>query len=224
MAAAGKQAALGRRWPAVTPRNGFPGYVQVFSALIVIIAGAFVITIIYRSALSFSEPHLRARGDRNRVLCGREAPRLAAVWATRRAVFGHEPARVRAFLPSTLRADASGTEGHVPAWLLASQPHGQRVPVCRPPGPTLGLRRLRGRLVLRPVSRCVLVVRTRPPGPAAATGPQAGPDCSLHAGPGPLSREWKPVRLVEPLHPTARKKHVPPPSAAGWHLCGLAWP
>lgn len=68
VAGGGKQAALGRRWPAVTPRNCFPAYVQVFSALIVIIAGAFVITIIYRSALSFSEHHLRARGDRSRVL------------------------------------------------------------------------------------------------------------------------------------------------------------
>ena len=152
VAAAGKQAALGRRWPAVTPRNCFPGYVQVFSALIVIIAGAFVITIIYRSALSVSEPHLRARGDRNRVLCGRAAPRLAAVWATRRAVFGHEPARVRAFLPSTLRADASGTEGR---WCQPGSSHlsltasERGLQAARPhPRPA----RLRGRLVLRRAS------------------------------------------------------------------------
>uniref|UniRef100_A0A4W2CUI8 Testis expressed 29 n=1 Tax=Bos indicus x Bos taurus TaxID=30522 RepID=A0A4W2CUI8_BOBOX len=129
-----------------------PSYVQVFSALIVIIAGAFVITIIYRSALSFSEPHLRARGDRNRVLCGRAAPRLAAVWATRRAVFAHEPARVRAFLPSTLRADASGTEGR---WCQPGSSHlsltasERGLQAARPhPRPAL----LRGRLVLRHAS------------------------------------------------------------------------
>lgn len=93
----GRQAALGRHWPAVTPRNCFPVYVHVFSALIVIIAGAFVITIIYRSALSFPEPHCRPKGT-GAGCCGRAAPRLPAVWAMRRAVCGHEPARVRTFL------------------------------------------------------------------------------------------------------------------------------
>lgn len=39
-------------------QNYFSAYVQVFSALIVIIAGAFVITIIYRSAISFFHTHL----------------------------------------------------------------------------------------------------------------------------------------------------------------------
>ena len=212
----GRQAALGRRWPAVTPRNCFPVYVHVFSALIVIIAGAFVITIIYRSALSFPEPHCGPEGT-GAGSCGRAAPRLAAVWATRRAVCGHEPARVRTFLPRTLGADASLAPGVSASWpagagLQATRPHpGAHPAAC-------------GGRVLRPESGCVLVVRTWPPGPAASCGPQAAPGCSLHLGPRPLSCERKPVRLLEPLCPTLRKKPVRPPSGAGGRLCGPAWP
>lgn len=212
----GRQLALGRRWPAVTPRNCFPAYVQVFSALIVIIAGAFVITIIYRSVLSFPEPHCGPEGT-GAGCCERAAPCLTAAWVTRRAVCGHEPARVRTFLPRTLGADASLAPGVSASWpagasLQAARPHLVAYPsAC-------------SSRVLRPESGCVLVVRTRPPGTAAARGAQAAPGCSLHSGPRPLSCERKAVRLLEPLCPTVRKKPVPPPSGAGWHLCGPAWP
>lgn len=52
----------------LTPRTTcFPVYVQVFSALIVIISGAFVITIIYRSVVS-PRPNSPAEGAGRRVL------------------------------------------------------------------------------------------------------------------------------------------------------------
>ena len=50
---------------------------QVFSALIVIIAGAFIITIIYRSVLSFSEPHLQTREGEELDGAGGRLPSLA---------------------------------------------------------------------------------------------------------------------------------------------------
>lgn len=127
VATAGRQVALRKRWPAVTPRNCFPAYVQVFSALIVIIAGAFVITIIYRSALSLPEPHCGPEGT-GAGCCGRADP--ASLQCGRR---GGPSAGTS---QSGCARSCPAPSGPTPPWLLASQPHGQRVPVCRPPGPT----------------------------------------------------------------------------------------
>ena len=68
---------------------------QVFSALIVIIAGAFIITIIYRSVLSFSEPHLQTREGEELDGAGGRLPSLAMgdeegpLWT--RARWGDQP-------------------------------------------------------------------------------------------------------------------------------------
>lgn len=103
---------------------------QVFSALIVIVAGDFIVTIIYRSVLSFSEPHLQTREGDEQDGVGRRLPSLA---------MGHEegPLWTRACGGTSLclDSDASGIEGHLTS-PGADSPHQALAVTC---GPQAGL-------------------------------------------------------------------------------------